>query len=275
MKRWQISGAFVMTASVIFASGCAATPAPPTPADSVAALSVVVIGDSIPYNAPEDCPGCTAFVDSYAAALTESTGDIHTVVNRSRHDGARTADILEEVQSGSLDTVLSAADIVIVSAGYNDQPPYGQGSCYDSAINLDTAEGAAEALIATTAECIAIHTATAGADLAGVLEGVRATAPDASILVLAAYNAWTGWPDFEALGAETAGAASATVAASLDSWRSVVCDESQEVGGDCVDLLTAFNGADGLTPAGDLLAADYTHPSQRGNDLIRDILLQL
>jgi lysophospholipase L1-like esterase len=38
-------------------------------------------------------------------------------------------------------------------------------------------------------------------------------------------------------------------------------------------VLQAFNGEDATTPAGDLVAADYTHPSQKGNDLIRDLLL--
>jgi hypothetical protein len=28
-----------------------------------------------------------------------------------------------------------------------------------------------------------------------------------------------------------------------------------------------------VAPAGDLLAADHTHPSQSGNDAIRDVLL--
>ena len=178
------------------------------------------------------------------------------------------------MQSGSLDADLSDADVVIVSAGYNDQPPYDEGPCYDAANNLDSTQGAAQALIATTEECIATRTATAGADLAGVLQGVREISPDASILVLTAYNSWTGWPDFEALGAETADAASTTVVAGLDMWRNVVCDEADKVEGECIDLLAEFNGADGLTPAGELLAADYTHPSQKGNDLIRDLLLQ-
>ena len=32
------------------------------------ALSLVAIGDSIPYNASFDCPGCVGFVDQYAEA---------------------------------------------------------------------------------------------------------------------------------------------------------------------------------------------------------------
>ncbi|WP_181035116.1 SGNH/GDSL hydrolase family protein [Arthrobacter sp. B0490] len=233
----------------------------------------MAIGDSIPYNSPDDCPNCTGFVDSYAQALTDQNAETYTAVNRSRHDGARTADILEEVQSGSLDEELSDAAVIIVSVGYNDQPPYDTGSCADTSLNLDTAAGAADALIATTADCIADRTGAAGADLAGVLKHARDLAPDARIVVLTAFNAWTGWSDFEALGAHTVRGASQTVATSLDAWRTTACEEAERIEGECVDLLTAFNGPDGLTPSGDLLAADYTHPSQKGNDLIRDLLL--
>ena len=59
----------------------------------------------------------------------------------------------------------------------------------------------------------------------------------------------------------------------LEQWRDAACAETDAVDGTCVDLLAPFNGADGRSAAGDLLAADYTHPSQLGNDLIRDELL--
>jgi hypothetical protein len=60
----------------------------------------------------------------------------------------------------------------------------------------------------------------------------------------------------------------------LGLWRDALCAEVAEVEGECVDLYRAFNGADGRQPAGQLLADDYTHPSQAGNDRIRDLLLQ-
>lgn len=40
-----------------------------------------------------------------------------------------------------------------------------------------------------------------------------------------------------------------------------------------VDVYAAFNGPDGTDAAGDFLAADYTRPSQRGNDAIRQLLV--
>ena len=36
-------------------------------------LSLGVIGDSIPYNSPEDCPGCRSFADRYAQSIEAAT----------------------------------------------------------------------------------------------------------------------------------------------------------------------------------------------------------
>jgi hypothetical protein len=43
----------------------------------------------------------------------------------------------------------------------------------------------------------------------------------------------------------------------------------------CANISRAFNGANGLKPSGDLLGADYTHPSQKGNALIARTLIGL
>jgi len=72
---------------------------------------------------------------------------------------------------------------------------------------------------------------------------------------------------------EEVAAVEATVIEALQAWRDTMCAETEAAGGSCVDLLEAFNGSDGTEPAGDLLAADYTHPSQLGNDRIRGALL--
>ncbi len=40
----------------------------------------------------------------------------------------------------------------------------------------------------------------------------------------------------------------------------------------CADIYHAFSGTSSDKPAGDLLADDYTHPSQAGNDRIAQVL---
>ena len=44
---------------------------------------VVALGDSIPYNSPDDCPGCTGFVDLYATELGKAAGKTVAVRNMS------------------------------------------------------------------------------------------------------------------------------------------------------------------------------------------------
>jgi hypothetical protein len=54
----------------------------PEPSAASADAVLVAIGDSIPYNAEEDCPACTGFGDSYGAALEARIGQPVGVQNR-------------------------------------------------------------------------------------------------------------------------------------------------------------------------------------------------
>jgi hypothetical protein len=61
----------------------------------------------------------------------------------------------------------------------------------------------------------------------------------------------------------------------LDAWNKMVCAEAAANGFLCADIYRAFNGPDGLTPSGKLLATDYTHPSDLGAERISDVLAAL
>ena len=52
------------------------------------------------------------------------------------------------------------------------------------------------------------------------------------------------------------------------TWDRMLCASAEVHGFGCVDDSTAFNGSSGMRPSGDLVAADYTHPSDRGNEVI-------
>ena len=58
----------------------------------------------------------------------------------------------------------------------------------------------------------------------------------------------------------------------LDAWNTMLCAAAEKVGFTCVDVYRAFNGSDGSTPSADLLAPDYTHPSDTGNAVISELL---
>jgi len=244
--------------------------APPASEPTASAGPVILaIGDSIPYNLPDDCPGCIGFVQSYADTVVSADG-APQVENRSRHDGAKTADIADQLQTGELDELLGEARVVIVSIGFNDLPPYVDTACGG---DPQTDEEAIALVAATTADCTDEHVATVAATAAGVLAYAREHAPDAHLEVLVPYDSWLGWPALDAADSDDAVAAADATAYAVTSWRTALCAAVEKVSGDCVDLASAFNGSDGSKPAGDLLGDDYTHPSQKGNDVIRDLLL--
>jgi hypothetical protein len=65
------------------------------------------------------------------------------------------------------------------------------------------------------------------------------------------------------------------VTAAFVRWDAVLCAAATAKGFGCADVSTAFNGPDGLKPSGDLLAAHYTQPSDKGNALIADVLVAM
>ena len=52
----------------------------------------------------------------------------------------------------------------------------------------------------------------------------------------------------------------------------MICRSGKAHGFGCADLSKAFNGPDGLRPSGELLADDYTHPSDKGNQVTARVL---
>lgn len=61
-------------------------------------LSLVAVGDSLAYNSPDDCPGCTGFVDSYAEALANATGKEVTTSNLSQHNSLTLPMLMDELE---------------------------------------------------------------------------------------------------------------------------------------------------------------------------------
>ncbi|MEV5054327.1 SGNH/GDSL hydrolase family protein [Arthrobacter sp. LAR12-1-1.1] len=274
-----IRGAALIALVILLTTTSCADPVPsssadggPTPTNEP--MVVLVIGDSIPFNSPDDCPGCTGFADSFAKALaTEGKGEV-TVRNRSRHDGAKTQDIAKQLGvDKNLIAELGTADVVLLSFGFNDQPPYASGgSPCQSVKESDDDAAFVSGLAGTTAECMDSKTQDLRALSTTILSRVRELSPNSSVGVLNSYNSWIGWeaaskyPDKVTAVAEKS-------AYALDAWNTALCNEAAAIKAACLDIYHAFNGVDGRSPAGVLLAADYTHPSQAGNDAITKVLL--
>ncbi len=261
MSRTRIVAALIAVALV--AAGCS------DEGESVesAGPKVVALGDSIPLNAPTDCPGCEGFVDSYADSVGAD------VVNLAR-GGALTGAIAGEVGEGAFAEELEDADLVIVSFGGNDQPPYRQDYQPCRVDDPDTFVEAVDDLAATTTGCMDRVTERLAEWATEAVGAVHEQAPDAEVVVMPPYNFWLGWPSIESAPDAAREAALKAIAYAVRSWRDELCTIADELDATCIDLYTAFNGPDGSRPAGELLASDHTHPSQQGNDLIRDLLLE-
>jgi len=229
-----------------------ASPAPtssPAPSTTPRPWSLVVVGDSIPYNHPKDCPGCTGVATRYAAAIELATGREVTLTNLSEYNGLRVEGLLAELRSDAVRRkAIAAADFVLITIAHNNVV------CPDWDLDREACATLADQYRATYAQVFA------------EVIGLRAGQPTA-FRTVNRYNDVTepGVTEGEAAGSRLI----------LDAWNEMVCVEATANGFLCADLYHAFNGPDGLTPSGDLLASDYTHPSDLGSERIAEVLAAL
>jgi lysophospholipase L1-like esterase/Tol biopolymer transport system component len=290
--KWLTALALLLVAAPILAA-CGEAPASPTPiaaaistasappaaiptltkiagpeltvkASAAISWSLVVVGDSLPNNNPQDCPGCTGFVDRYATAVTKATGHPVKVQNLSEHNGLGTDGLLKELQSDTIRrNALAGADIIIVSIGsndiawnINDDPCDGPTSDNPdwSKFNPTCAAAAAEMF---RPKLESVYTQIAA---------LRAGKPT----IFRTDNRYNDWitVNFPPEGVNATHDL-------VEAWNAMACKAAQANGFTCADIYHAFNGSDGLTPAADLLAADYTHPSDKGNEVIARVLAAL
>jgi lysophospholipase L1-like esterase len=227
-------------------------------------LRLVAIGDSIPYNSPKDCPGCTGFVDRYARAVQKATGRRVTVQNLSQHNNLTLPRLLAELDS--FKSFLAGADIIIVGIAHNtielnaDRPcgaPLQHGLPRWAAMN----------------RACAVRSSKKGRSLYDRLYS-RITAlrqgKPTILRTINRYNDWIGSHD-----APLTPAQEHITAMFIATWNAELCQSARAHKFGCADIARAFNGTSGLKPAGDLLGADYTHPSEKGHTLIARVLVAL
>ena len=235
----------------------------PTSLGSDDGLKVVVIGGSVPANAPEDCPGCTGFVDLYGQELERATGTAVEVLNFSVETGLTVQRLLQGL--ASLEEYLVAADAIIVSAAHGSNELASEQPC---GAPLTTA--GFPRWDEVDADCAAAAAARSRPLYERLFQRVAATRAGRPTILLTMnrYNDWIGYRP-ASLSADDEERTKVV----LDAWNSMVCETAEAHGFACADIYSAFNGTDGLRPSGRLLAKDYTHPSQQGNDLIARVLV--
>lgn len=251
-------------------SSVPATQAPTSPTTTASAetdLLLVAVGDSIPFNSPDDCPGCTAFVDRYGDAVAAATGQNVQVRNLSEHNNLQVDGLLREVASDQVRIdALSNADVIVVGIAHNDVPMNrDDDSCDGQSSETPDWSKYTDACIAAEVEKFTPKYASVYQQIAEL----RAGKPTV-LRTINRYNDWIGWPGHD-LPPEGIAATSAVVSA----WNEMICSSAEANGFVCADISTRFNGGTGTDPAGDLLAADYTHPSEQGNEVIAQVLVGL
>jgi lysophospholipase L1-like esterase len=246
---------------MVACSGLDAFEPTPTP------WNLVAVGDSIPYNKPISCPTCTGFVSRYAETIQTETGHPVKVQNLSRLGGLRVDDLLHEVQDDPYRReALASADIIIVGIGFNDVA----WSIDDDPCDGETTDPPDWSKYNTTcavasAEVYRPKFETLFAQIVALREGKSTI-----FRTINRYNDWIGWTEGN-FPPETTDATRAI----LDAWNAMICKAAEENGFLCADIYHAFNGSDGTLPSLDLLAGDYTHPSDKGNEVIALVLADL
>jgi lysophospholipase L1-like esterase len=226
-------------------------------------LSVVTIGDSIPY-AQEDCGGCTSFTTLYEEALRDKTSTQVTSQNLSTNDNLTGRSLVDRIKNDEpMRTAVAGADIVIVSIGFNDTP---WNSLDDGCDAFDPDDFLNWKVY--TGVCVVQLAQRHAAELDAIfseIETLRRGAPTA-VRVLTNYNDILGWqhapPESTKPSIEV-----------FDAFYTETCKAAKAHHAACIDVYHAFNGADGGKPAGDLLADNYTEPSGKGQQRIADLLL--
>lgn len=263
---------FALLAGLLGACAPAATPIPvatATPSLPPTPWSLVVVGDSIGYNSPLVCPGCTGFVDRYADAVSDATH--HPVEVRNYSQPMLKVDaLLEELETDTFRReALANADIIVVSIAFNDVPWLrNDDPCDGPSGNLPDWSKYSTNCAAAAAEAFRPKFESVYAQIAALRSGKPTI-----LRTINRYNDWIGWTGQGGEGVPPEAADATRVV--LDAWNSMVCEAAEASYFTCADIYHTFNGRDGLAPSGDLLAKDYTHPSDKGNEVIASALADL
>jgi lysophospholipase L1-like esterase len=231
------------------------------PLASPGGLRLVAIGDSIPYNSPLDCHGCTGFVDQYAVAVQKATGQPVTVLNLTQHTSLTLPQLLGELDA--FKDQLAAADVIIIGIAHNSFELNVHAPCGHPLVNDMPDWSVVNQQCATQS---AARYQPMYQDLFSQIAAWRVGQPTI-IRTIDRYNDWIGWRQ-----AHLTHVQQLKTKTMLDSWNRILCSTAEANGILCADIYHAFNGSRGTKPADDLLGPDYTHPSQAGNDAIEKLL---
>jgi lysophospholipase L1-like esterase len=230
------------------------------PESAAPGLSLVAVGDSDATGKGD--PSGEGWVGRYAKLLDPETGRKVTVTSLAE-DGL-TSDRLVEQLTSDADTMaaIAAADIIVIGAGGADlnagDDRFAAGSC------------SAEACYKDDLAAFGRNMDVAAVAIAKARDG-KPTLLRAITLPNALTGAESAIPPFLRPVAARIGVYQAK------SIRTLVCSAMRKHHGDCIDVLTALNGASGKDNAyksGLMNLSDCCYPSAKGQQLMAELLIK-
>ena len=247
-----------------------------SPTASADPLRLVILGDSIAV--PEvGCGTCIGFDEQYAAYLETQTS--RTVDLR---NAAVPGDRIESLKS-LLDTntavqaAIANADIVVVSIGYNNGPPWDPDDpCHVQEVARDA--DLIPAILAMTPECITETIDKYRGELDAVygrIESLAAGRPQVRV-TLGVFDNIRDNPGTDGtlpqVTPEDMQPALELFVSIFDRWNAMDCEVAVAHGFVCADLRHAFNGPDGNGSVGPYTAPDWVHPNEAGQAVMAKLL---
>lgn len=257
--------ALLLACLLMAGTGCGSDPSndavdvtPASPSSS-AGLALTSLGDSTASGSGDEA-GAGGWVARYAALLEEATGKEVEVSARAQN-GQLTADLLLRLKGDErLRSAVGEADVVVLGTGGADlnsgDDAWAAGSCSGPACYTTITATYARDIDAVAAEIVALR--------AGEPTLLRAITPPNNLT-----GAEGSIPDFLRTRSTEIGVLLAT------ANRTATCAAMRAHGGECVDVLTAFNGPDGTKGAyetGLLNLQDCCYPSAKGHQLMAELL---
>lgn len=271
----------LVTAGVLL-TGCAPSVAGPTPeplpprSPSPTAkptiapdvFTIVVIGDTLASEPPANCDDCTGFVGQLATTLKGQLGEKVDVFDHTIEGGGLTeVSLALGRDEDDIEKHLADADIVIVSIGFENGPPWDGEACPNPLGSSPTQRVAA--IRSYDDACVLATINIFGERYSDTFDTITELSPDASSrLALTTYNNWFGNPRYADIDATV----TARLGAIYDEWNKQQCAAAVSVGFECVDVYHLLNGANGRGAAGALVSEDYTHFSQAGHNAIAALI---
>jgi lysophospholipase L1-like esterase len=248
----------------------------PSATASTDPLRLVVLGDSIAV--PEvGCGACIGFDEQYAAYLETQTGRAVDLRNE-----AVPGDRIESLKSlldtnSAVQAEIAKADIVVVSIGYNNGPPWEPDDpCHGPLVERDA--DLIPAILAMTPECINETIDMYRGELDSVygrIEALAAGRPQVRI-TLGVFDNIRDNPGTDGtlpqVSPENMQPALELFVSIFDRWNAMDCEVATAHGFVCADLRHAFNGPDGNGSVGAYTAPDWVHPNEAGQTVMAKLL---